>query len=435
VLEGVFAPPFEANRSREQNTTSAIPSELASSLPRRCRPEDFFLQKEGSVDSDYVRRAMADTEISEWFDWLRRELPLGGVRLPEEETAVWVINRAIHTAYRAQGVYGHLPEPLRSRLVRALIVYECWERQRNLRERARVPGRLDLLPAVTATAHLRPLGRSGRHQVLEANDGFRYAVTIPTGLWTEQLSATEVICTELARLMGLTVPRSAVVAVGPELLRNADLCLPEWARPRERLAPRHCCGFRYIEADEGSGRFPLGRGRDRDELLGRVLFDCWVANFRPGRFVFRYDESVGQSRIVFYDHSMCLAGSRWALFTGRDHHVCVCPRVKLDARDEAAMLRWVGRIRKLDMNPLWDLIFDIPAGWYGHRKMEVCSLLDELSLRRSFLRGDVEFLMGGASEGRQPGKVPCRSEDGCPSGLACKLPVVGGGVLGLGAVS
>lgn len=74
-------------------------------------------------------------EVSEWPDWLSRELTLGGISLPEEETAVLFIEHALHLADRAQGVYRHLPDSLRHRLITASIVYQCWGLQKRLFEK------------------------------------------------------------------------------------------------------------------------------------------------------------------------------------------------------------------------------------------------------------------------------------------------------------
>jgi hypothetical protein len=69
-----------------------------------------------------------------------------------------------------------------------------------------------------AIRYIQPMTDIKRHHLTEAADGFRYVVTLTSDLYTEPLPATEMIRNELARLMGLTVPSAAVVAVSPELL-------------------------------------------------------------------------------------------------------------------------------------------------------------------------------------------------------------------------
>ena len=105
-------------------------------------------------------------EVSEWLDWLRRELTLGGISLPEEETAVLFIEHALRLADRAQGVYRHLPDSLRQRLISASIIYQCWGLQKRLRKEGR-PRESGKLKVVAATSCLALLGTSGSAQQAE----------------------------------------------------------------------------------------------------------------------------------------------------------------------------------------------------------------------------------------------------------------------------
>src|SRR5579863_5401582 len=189
-------------------------------------------------------------EVSEWFDWLRKELPLGGLQLPDEESATLLIYNTLHTVRKAQSIYRHLPDSLVDKIVGAAVVYGCWKIQHDLRERARIPRRQATLPACLAASYVGPLGESGSHHLVEGENCFKYAVTIPSGLWTETLPATEIISNELARLLGLTVPQASLVTLSPEILRQAGLTRPPWSQARHILAPKHCCGFRYVEPGE-----------------------------------------------------------------------------------------------------------------------------------------------------------------------------------------
>lgn len=364
-------------------------------------------------------------ETSEWFDWVRRELPLGGINLPDEETAVLFIAHALHLADRTHGAYRHLPDTLRNKLLRAAIVYQCWELQRNLRERAKWPPRPRTLPSVTATSYLRPLGTSGRHHLVEANDGIRYVVTIPSGLWTETLPATEVICSELARLMGLSAPGSAIVVTSPRLLRLADESRPNYLKPKPRYSGELCCGFRYIEplpeAVDSSVEGPsLGRV-NRFLLLGALVFDLWVANLGSGNYVFALNQTTRRPDTVFFDHSHCLTGGDWSRFVGFAGHLQPCLPVRLAPTDVRHLRRWIRRISKVDMNPLWELMFEMPPNWYGGRRAQLAEILDKLTCRRGWLNSEVDDLL--RSPGRSLSKRPCESAEGCVLRLACRLHV------------
>ena len=79
------------------------------------------------------------------------------------------IEHELHQADRAQGVYRHLPDSLRHRLITAPIVYQCWGLQKRLRKEGR-PRESGKLKEVAATSCLAQLGTSGRHHLVDAND-------------------------------------------------------------------------------------------------------------------------------------------------------------------------------------------------------------------------------------------------------------------------
>ena len=374
---------------------------------------------QGSLSS-----ALYVTEISEWFDWMRINLPLGGISLPDEETAVAFIGHAIRLANRVQGTYRHFLEPIRRKFVRSAIVYQCWELQSRLTERAGLPTHRGALPWISATAYLGPIGASGRHHIVEGSDGFTYVVTIPSDRWFESLCATEIICAELARLLGFFVPLSAVVTLSPESLKRADANRPEWDHATAtKYAAKPCCGFRYVEpADEisTSSSDPLPYRANRPLLLGALAFDIWVCNFRPEKFVLRCKEGTGRSAILRFDHSGCFAGADWSRYLCRPEHVQLCPRSYLSNSDKKQLGHWLKRIRALDMNPIWQLTFEMPPCWYGGRRANLIDLVESVGLRKSYLLAEIEKLFPSAARRVDP-KKPCRSDLGCPQGLACKL--------------
>ncbi len=332
-------------------------------------------------------------ETSEWFDWLRRELSLGGISLPNEETAVFFIERALHLSDRAQGTYRHLPDALRYKLIKASIVYQCWEKQREITEKAGWNRNAIALPGVNAISYVRLLGTSGRHHLINASDGFQYAITLPARLWTETLPATEMICNELARLLGLRVPGAAVISVGWKLLQLADA--DRKARPEpKRHGSEFCCGFRYLGPERYAGAPGDLRGRGyRKQLLGALVFDIWTLNSAPREFLPASKALTGKSGIVLFDHGHCLLGSKWNEFEDSNLRSYPSPQWAaggVKSLDE--LWPWLQRASMMDLNPLWEVVSLIPPQWYGHRRAFVAGVLEKLSARRGDLIRVVQFL-------------------------------------------
>ena len=332
-------------------------------------------------------------ETSEWFDWLRQQLVLGGISLPSEETAVLFIEQARHLASRVRSIYGLVPDSLEQRIIEAALIYQCWNSQRQLTVDAGAHGPRRILPAVTATSYIGRIGASGRHHLMEANDGFKYVVTIPTGLWSEELPATEVICCELARSFGLTVPNSAIVSVGPDPLRLADAEGPDWMQRRRRLGSELCFGGRYIDP-EGLGGCSLksrvGRGFAK-QITGALVFDAWVLNFAQTQYVSAGDPALGCSKMIFFDFSHCLAGADWTTFSTleRQTHAATPNLPPLFSPSSKHVGPWIQKAINIDLNQLWELAFEIPPKWYGGNRSALTNMIGvlqarTLSIARSF---------------------------------------------------
>lgn len=230
-----------------------------------------------------IERALGIAEISEWFDWMRREIPSGGIVLPHEETAAAFAGHALRLRDRIRDVYRHLPLGLENRFIESVIVYQCWELQREMYASAKWPEarRVGSLVTVEAKRYIRAVGADWGCHLVEGCDGFRYLITVPTGLDSETLPATEVICNRLARLVGLTVPDIAIVSVERKLLRGHDT-RPGRTHRASIYAAELCAGFRCIEPHH-PGRpirvepLPSDR-RNRRHLMGALVFDAWTLN-------------------------------------------------------------------------------------------------------------------------------------------------------------
>lgn len=337
------------------------------------------------MNSERIARVESIVETSEWFDWLRQDLMLGGICLPSDESAVLFIEQARHLASRIRSVYRLVPPSLERRIIETALIYQCWNYQRKLTAESGGPRTRRILPTVSATSYICRIGASGRHHLMEANDGFRYVVTIPTGLWTEQLPATEVICSELARLLGLTVPNVAVVSVEPTLLRLADAEGPEWMQKRERRGSELCYGIRYIDTEamgEGSRKSPVGRGFQK-QISGAMVFDAWVLNFGRMQCVPALDTNSGRSTTIFFDYSHCLAGADWLMFAKLDRQAhaatpSVPPFISMSSRQ---LDTWTRKALKTDMNALWELAFEIPQKWYGGNRSALSYVIGTLEAR------------------------------------------------------
>jgi hypothetical protein len=78
-----------------------------------------------------IERALGIVEVSEWFDWMKREIPRGGIDLPDEETATYFCAQALQLRDRARDLSRYVPISLENRLIESAIIYQCWARRRD----------------------------------------------------------------------------------------------------------------------------------------------------------------------------------------------------------------------------------------------------------------------------------------------------------------
>jgi hypothetical protein len=343
------------------------------------------------MDAMDAATSLLIVETSEWFDWLRAEVPLGGLSLPDEETAVLFIERALHLVDRVRGTYRHVPDALRYKFIRASIIYQCWEKQMEDTKKAGWNRGPSAIPTVIAVSYASLVGTSGRHHLVNANDGFQYVITLPNRLWTETMPATEMICNRLAILFGLGAPSGAIVSVNARLLRLADANSAERPEPTRR-GSELCCGFRFL-ATEGAIEGQSVPRRCMKQVRGALVFDIWTLNSVPRGLLRISRARPGQPEVILADHSHCLAESNWDQFGLATVHSCPAPQwVSGALKSLEGLWPWVLRAAFMDLNPIWETFSQMPPQWYGHRRAFVASTIEKLSARRGDLIPAINLL-------------------------------------------
>jgi hypothetical protein len=339
-----------------------------------------------------VDRALELAEVSEWLDWMRTELPAGGVDLPNEETSVLFAINSVRYADRVRRLSYHLPGPLRSTLIRAGILYQCWRRQRQLYEKVRgaipEPGwRLQMMPAVR---HIRRLDEDGR-RLFEAADGFHYIATCVARPERKYAPATHCLCAELARRLGLPVPRAVALVVEKSVLReleNVEGVLPNRSKARLFMAVR--CTASPQELRE-AGKAQLTR-RYACYRMGSLIFNILTLNLSPQPPVL--PRALGAPDLGFMDQSHCLLDANWNSFLAASYKEPLTPEwAVVEVRAWAAIQPWLRRLDALDVHPLWEVAFQLPPEWYVNDRVLITRVLGKLASRCWDVRRTICYLV------------------------------------------
>jgi HipA-like kinase len=338
-------------------------------------------------------------DISEWVNWMRRELPAGGIELPGEETSSWFAAWAISVASRVDRLCPrYFPPSLRTNLIEAAIVHQCWKHRADLQKRLRaIAGNRPGLGIDRATVVVRECHDG--YSLMEAADGRTYIVKFPKR-YGETALATEIVCLELARQMGLPVPTAKVILVSDILARHSGLTVGGWAGARSRGGVLRCLGltldFEELKmAEPGKPRAALTQ-RTRRYLIGKVVFDILTLNLAAKPPAFR--DLNGHAEPVFMDHARCLADADWPRFLRATYwERFSLPRSANNVTSFDQLQPWIRRARNIDFDPIWELAFTLPAEWYGEERTSITSVLHKLDERaRNLLRSIVYLVETGS---------------------------------------
>jgi hypothetical protein len=264
-----------------------------------------------------------------------------------------------------------------------------------------------VLPAVTATRYVTPLREGGSLPgLMEADDLGTYVVKWRAAGQGVKVLVAEVVCGELARVLGLPVPALVTVDVAPELaVGEPD---PEVQELLQRSAG-HNLGLDYLP---GALDFEAGIAAVSPELAGQVLwFDALVGNvdrsWRNPNMLFWH------GRLQLIDHGAALTfHHNWpgaAAAVARPYDATQHALIECDPRVADADAELAPRVSR---DVLDGVLAQVPDDWLEGpspdeapadvRNRYAEQLLARLAARQAWLPGLAEAAAAGGS-GRRRG--------------------------------
>jgi len=335
-----------------------------------------------------VARITELVETSEWFEWMREELPKGGINLPGEETATLFVVNSVRYAERVREVYKHLPSNFYNLFIEAGIIHQCWNKHRT--EYKHLSQNPDHQFKFTGIRALRCLRSFNDHShVMDGSDGNRYIVKFPKSD-SETLLATEALCTEIARMMGLPTPRLNLVAVDRELARDLGISTRGWPRYMLRGDSYQCLG-RLVESEVTDQPSRKMMNKASKLLIGGLIFDILTANGTERMPAYRMTES-GTEPFFLCDKSL-MCGNWQAFIHPRSEDKIGNVTSAVDVRSVDQLDVWIKRAQGIDFNEVWKLAFEIPSEWYGGHRMLLTNVLCRLRENAIVLKESVNSLI------------------------------------------
>lgn len=358
-------------------------------------------------------------DVAEYVEWMNRELPIGGINLPPEETQVLFAARAMQLADRVQHVCRHFPEKWRRSFTKASILYRCWAHayELQLRTRRNITYDNNCLRVVRATNVLKELNADRKWFLMEADDHQVYIVKLPTS--AQGVLGTELICTEAARLFGLPVPPAAVIILTRELLDSCQesVATVNKTHPRKSISGvglRVGAGTREIIHEESA--IAALNHCSRRTAASVLIFDIWTLNLITDRQVINeFDPTSGKKQLIFVDKTRCFSGADWSRFNCCDYNepIPFHPAARRITSWQAVE-PWLRKIDSFPHKRLWDICMHMPPCWYGDDKRKLAHVLFQFMERGDKMRRIVARLAKEGFFTRYKG-WPLERPQSCPA--------------------
>jgi hypothetical protein len=251
----------------------------------------------------------------------------------------------------------------------------------------------------------RSRGGSQPH-VMECSDGEYYVVKFqnnPQGLRT---LANEMLCTLLARELGLPVPRVAIVEVCSCLIHRSDDLVIQDARGRTPCLAGLCFGSQYVDPSallkpDNSHKVldtlseELWLGVDNiPEFAGMMVLDKWTCNTDGRQVVFDRGGGRLNYHATMVDNGFCLNATEWSFPDSPRRGLYSRTQVYRDVTGIDAFEPWLSCLEeRMNLNIMVGIAESIPPEWYGNDIRPMFRLLRALDRRRLEVRRLISLTM------------------------------------------
>jgi hypothetical protein len=262
------------------------------------------------------------------------------------------------------------------------------EQGSNAADKTNLTHTLSLDQHARGIAHIAKMYGGSQSHLLQCSDGF-YVVKFPNNPQGNRILVNELICTTLARALGLPAPIGKIINVDNEMISSGKITT-EW----ENRTALSCSGLCFGSRHPGNRtliftRLPKDRMSDVENLLdlaGMLLFDFWTSNTDPREVLFFRKRGEWKMRAHMIDNGHCFRGSQWAFHDIRRTPPHPNSHYFSWITGGEFFEPWLSRIENLDESVMEDVWRMVPPEWYGPDLPALKQLLRQLIARRESLR-------------------------------------------------
>ncbi|MHB8652910.1 MAG: HipA family kinase [Terriglobia bacterium] len=251
------------------------------------------------------------------------------------------------------------------------------------------------VPTVRSVEFIRRMRGASQPHLLRGQDGGYYIVKFQNNPQHVRVLTNEMLAARLALLIGLPVPKPAIVEVTPELIEGNPQLAMEFGARREPCA----AGLQFGSSFPGVPGKTLVVDFLPDSLLRRVrdfattfpgafVFDKWTCNCNGRQLIFT--RPTGHERPVYsawlIDHGFCFNDGEWNFPDSPIRSLYPRRLVYEKVQGLDSFEPYLSTMENLKEGQVLDCVKGIPAEWCGDDPSQLNRLATQLYERRRLVR-------------------------------------------------
>ncbi len=230
-------------------------------------------------------------------------------------------------------------------------------------------------------------------QLMLGADGELWVVKFQNNPQHRRVLANELIATQLAEAVGLTVPVSDVIEVSEWLVEHS----PEMRIDRGRGESERCLAGLQFGSRYAGGLMPgqvvdylpeeqmLGL-RNLGEFAGMLCVDKWAGNCNGRQAVYVRRPRERRYRAMFIDQGFCFNVGEWSFPDAPLRGVFQRDLVYAGVKGWESFEPWLSRCEAVTPETLWRIAERVPPEWYDGDVSGMERLMEALLRRRERIR-------------------------------------------------
>jgi hypothetical protein len=230
-------------------------------------------------------------------------------------------------------------------------------------------------------------------RLMLADDGNLWIVKFKNNPQHLRVLANELVATQIAEAIGLSVPVSGIVDVSQSIIDSDPPQYMDLGPKRRELCSsglqfgsQFAGGMISRQVDEYLADEQLLNARNLEQFAGVLVFDKWTGNTDYRQVVYRRNRLERGYSAVFIDQGGCFNLGEWTFEDAPLKGIFAQKCAYSSVTGWDSFEPWLSRIEQFDPQSLWEIAEAVPREWYAGEVYELDKLIEKLIARRCRVR-------------------------------------------------